>query len=110
MLVEDTTRRDVGKNDHGRKTKTTLPILEESPSVSSWQHSFTCFDDEYYYDEERAMLDRKALSLLQQEAQLSQQEFKLTKTRILVGVLMCCLAFGLILVIVLDPLQKRGGT
>ena len=111
LPIEEKKRRSVEKRSSGksndRKKKTTLPMVEESPSMSSQPHSITGFDDEYYYDVERAMLDRKALRVSQQEAQLSRQEFKNTKRRLLASALMFCLAFGLILVFVLDPLQKR---
>lgn len=125
---ERTSRAKNRRNNHGidrgRKHKAALPRVARRPtaipeepssndSVSSnsshaSQLSINGFEDEYYYDVERAEMDRQALSLLQQEAQMSRKVFSVTKKRMIASSLMCCLAFALILVFIIDPLQRRS--
>ena len=102
------------RNRNGALPRVAIPVAipeeeEEDASVasSSSKVSINGFEDEYYYDEERAEMDRTALLQLQQEAQLFRQEFRLTKRRMIASSAMCCLAFALILVFILDPLRKR---
>ena len=116
---KDKVTKPIKESRPNNKSSSTIPravksnlIPEESSSSSSVssssQFSINGFEDEYYYDEERAMMDRESLRLSQREFQLSRQEFGITKKMMLVSSCMCFLAFGLLLVFILDPMQKRN--
>ena len=81
-------------------------LLSSSSSSHLSKLSINRFEDEYYYDEERAIMDRKAVRLLEQEAEISQRESNLTGKIMIAATCICCLAFGLLLFFVLDPLGR----
>ena len=52
------------------------------------------------------MMDRQAIRLLEQEADVSQQESNLTRKIMLASTCLCCFAFVLFLLLILDPLDR----
>ena len=82
--------------------------LSSSSSSEHTELSMNGFEDEYYYDEERAMMDRESIRVLEQEFHLSQQESNLTRKMIFASTGLCCLAFVLLLLLILDPLDRRS--
>ena len=79
---------------------------EGMSSSSDFSREPNEFEEEY--DEERAIASRKSLLSSQRDAQMFQQEAKQNKKMMLATCLIYLLAFALILVYILDPLNRRG--
>jgi len=85
------------------------PIDEGSvASSSSNQLSTNGFEDEYYYDEERAEMDRLAIERLEEHVQLSQRHYKVTKRLMIAAIGMCCIAFGLMAFFIVNPIARTS--